>query len=469
MDMDDDGERFVARRGQQGDDWHWETPAPGTPAPDTHAPGEGAANSRLASGLRDALRSSSAKATSVLAWAVSALKPLTGLLKRFFEPARPGRPRKSQAAADILATPDEPSIPRQSYTPPVSPRPKIAIPWSRLALPRPRLVRESRPPLPATAKPRWKAPAFRRPGGIAMPMSRDTQEGIALFAGLALATVLAVSAVLAVIAFDNGDDGSGGIVGEVSQTPKPTRSAGGGGGDDSPTPTEEPDKTVEPTDTPGPSRTPRATATPVVTPSPGSPAFAFWGNNVREWVFDDLTGDNADYEEGEYIPFMVRWGGTAGQQYELHFVYDCMTDDAFGAFDYLSGLDAVGRDPVFAKDGPAKDLPDAAVPVPDTPDFPVDDANAGVLSLYGGTFVTLPSAPWPEENCSGQRSIDLVIQANGGPVYLIGSGHLALASVWGTDEGASSNDPPFGMRISLEGVGEAGHNVQASAIADIEH
>lgn len=454
--MDDD-DKFVARRGSQGDDWHWE--APDSDFRDSRLARSSGAKRRFAfvSQIRDALRRPSAWFGAAFAMVGSSAGRLRAWLSRPYE--RPPQP----------PAPPSPDVPPPETTAALPPlRPKTAVPWSRIALPRPKLPR-NRPQLTMPRAP-WSRPAIKRPT-LSRPgvwsLNKEAQESLALFAGLALATVVAVGAILIAVALNNDDNADGVVNGETA-TPRPTLIPPVS---QTPFPTEVPSGSATPSPSPSPSPTPSPTPTPGITPSAphGQPAVAFWANRANAWWFGDLTGDVAQYEEGQFVPFMVRWDPVAGQTFDLTLTYDCKTNDAFAAIDYLSGIDSFGTAPVFAEYGPARDRPEAALPVPDTAEFPPDDNDFGVFTLYGGKFATLPTGPEPGDTCEGQRTIGLRVQATGAPLILLGSGHLATASVYGSGEAASSNDPAFGLRVTLAGVGGTSVMIDASAVADVEH
>jgi len=100
---------------------------------------------------------------------------------------------------------------------------------------------------------------------------------------------------------------------------------------------------------------------------------------------------------------------------------------------------------------------------------PPDDDNAAVFTLYGAKFPVLPLPPHPAGNCNFQCTQDLPIQSYGGPIVFLGSGHRGTATVYSSGKGASSASVPFGLHITVDGVGRADVMVDPSAIADIQH
>ena len=195
---------------------------------------------------------------------------------------------------------------------------------------------------------------------------------------------------------------------------------------------------------------------------------AYWANKLNKWWFGDLTDSVANYEEGQDIPFMVRWDGVAGAAYWLRIVYDCRTPDTLGTIDYLSGVQGWGSELLSASYGPGTGRPNGAIPVPDTPNFDPDNSNLAVFTLYGAKFSVLPLPPHPDGNCDFQRTLDLPIQAYGGPIVFLGSGHLGTATVYSSGKGASTASVPFGLHVTVDGVGRADVMVDPSAIADVE-
>jgi hypothetical protein len=99
---------------------------------------------------------------------------------------------------------------------------------------------------------------------------------------------------------------------------------------------------------------------------------------------------------------------------------------------------------------------------------PPDDDNAAVFTLYGAKFPVLPLPPHTIGNCDPQRTLDLPVQAYGGPIVFLGSGHLGTASVYSSGKGASTARVPFGLHVTVDGAGRADVMVDPSAIADVE-
>jgi hypothetical protein len=343
-------------------------------------------------------------------------------------------------------------------------REKEAVPWSRVAGQRPKA-----------------ALALPRPADV--PTDSTSLVMFLAAAGLAAAIVLGV--VVAVSAL--GDDDSGGIVLPVTETPKATL-VGPETETPRPTASEEPgatatatpatSRTPRPSPTPRPSATPTPAATRTQAPAPtaapatapppqGAVSLAMWANKSGAWWFGEVSGAQAAYEEGQTVPLLLKWTGNAGQTYAVHLTYDCAVSGAAGAIDYISGIDDWGQPVVFAAHGPAKSQPDAAVLSPDISGFSPDDGNSGVISLYGGSFTVLPGEPSPAGACPGRRTVSLSVRADGGPLSILASGHLALSSAHGS--GASRATAALTVLGSVDGVGTASASVGPSAVSDAAH
>ena len=342
------------------------------------------------------------------------------------------------------------------------------MPWSKVAGDRPR-------------------PALRAPRPAAVPERAGSP--LLLFASIGLAAAIVIGVVLAAETIGGGDDG--GIVGGVTETPgvtliPPASETPAPSGSPSPTasgtPTASPaasTSTGTTTPTPGrsPTRTPvvgsAAASTPAPFPTPNSPqggiAAALWANTANYWWYGGLTQAMAQYQEGQEVPLLVQWDGAAGQTYWLRITYDCAAQGALGAIDYLSGVESWGRGIVYAAHGPAADQPDAAVTVPDTSGFSPDDGNPGLFTLYGAKFPVLPQAPAPSGACPGQRTVSLPVQASGGKITLLASGHLGAASVYGPGKGAAGATAAMSLIATVDGIGAAVVSIGPSAVSDAAH
>lgn len=388
-------EKFVARRGAKGDDWHWYGKPP--PAPDDRRPQPARSPGR---------------------------PPLAGLLAGIAAGFRyggrklrgePGRSTTPQAAADPAAT---------AQHGPAARRPKQPVRWSRLA---PRFG------LPALPTPRLRrtAPAAARSPRRGVP--EEMRAPLTLFVALALAAVLSAGIVALVSVLDEaGEDG--GSTGEQTTTPLRTERtpgvsptpAGGGG-----PPTEAP--TEGQAGTPSPSPTEAGTETP--TPEAAVTLMA-WSASLNGW--EASTVPAADWQGGEALPFLVRWRSQPGAQYVVNLAYSC------AGIDYLDAPDAWPGGALLADGGPGRERPDAAVPIPDTPDFAPDDGAAGVVFLYGGSFTVLPAPVQPGGGCAGERSLTLSVATSGAEAWLAASAHLAADA-----------RTPITLSATVSGVGSA--------------
>lgn len=531
-----DDDRFVLRRGTQGDDWR---PSDGAPEPE---PPRSNPLARLGSAI--------GAAGSWLRARLGGLRSLGGRMRRSGEveeaaleqpsPEEPGHgwapmpplPEDPRVAVPwSQVAPARPKLPsfRERF---VTNRQRVAIPWSKIALSRPKIgeakpakvsaakvstpklsarklpsLSAPRPKLPVPHLPRVSAPrmpkmrapiiTFSGLAGIRLSSVREDMKGpLAVFAGLALASLIALGAILTIETIGDGD---GGALVIATETPEETEVP-------QVTPTATPEETTAPTEAPvitdeptateapatdpptaaptarptaGPTTRPTAapTARPTAAPGGGSAAASapqggvgvgYWSNKLNRWWFGDLTDESANYEEGEDIPFMVRWEGTAGVTYSLRIVFDCQTPDTFGTLDYLSGVESYGGELATAKYGPGNMQPDSAIPVPDTTNFDPDDGDTGVFWLWGAKFPVLPLPPHPDDNCDFLRTQDIPIQAFGGPIIFLASGHLGTATVYDSGEGASTAAYPFGLHITVDGVGHTDVMIDPSGIADVE-
>jgi hypothetical protein len=449
----DDNERFIARRGAHGG-WHWQGQPPPEPGP---------RRSPFLSLLRANL--SKVRAAAV-GWFRSTIEDLSAAASRLWRPdalqqAPEVEPISAEPANGWAPSPEPASVPPAPTMPIAEPdvpprriplverlrenRPRVAVPWSRIALPRPKLNLR-RPELAMT---RLRGATVRD----------NLREPLIVFAGLILAALVAVSAIVAIEALGGGS--SSGIVSNVTRTPAPAETVSPEG---TPTPLQ---SAAPSTETPA-SQTPAPT--PVISPPgpQGAVSVAYWANKLNSWWFGDLTDSVANYEEGQNVPFVVRWDGAAGAAYRLRIVYDCRTADTLGTIDYLSGVQDWGSELLSASYGPGTGRPNGAIPVPDTPNFDPDNNNLAVFTLYGAKFSILPQPPHPDNDCASQRTLDLPIQAYGGPIVFLGSGHLGTASVYSSGKGAAAASIPFGLHVTVDGAGRADVMVDPSAIADVQ-
>jgi hypothetical protein len=510
-------DRFVLRRGTTGDDWRAPDGTITPPSPSAGPLGR----------LKDMVRSIGRSLSSLFGCREPTDEAASFTMER---PEEPG-----SGWAPMPALPEDPrvAVPWSKVAPPrpklsgkrerfVTGRPRVAIPWAKIALARPKSgtvkqpkisvpkpskpklsapklpsVRMPKPSLPSPSLPRVRAPhmpklkaAIPTFGGLASlrlaSVRGDMRSPVAVLAGLALASLIALGAIVAITQI-GGSGGDGGLVIET-HTPAASEVPGGSpSGEPSASvapsegPTEEPTPTAAPeTATPAPTEAPSAAPTAAPTQAPGgggggaasSPqgalGVALWANNTNQWRFGNLTGAVANYEEGQAVPFLVRWDGVAGATYWIRIEFDCEAPNVFGAIDYLSGLQSYDGTLGSAQWGPGNMRPDGAIPVPDISNFDFDDGNDGVFWLWNAKFPVLPLPPYPDDNCNVRRHQDIPIHGYGGPIIFLASAHLATATDYDSGEGASTVDVPFGLHISVDGVGAADVLIDPSAVADIE-
>lgn len=204
------------------------------------------------------------------------------------------------------------------------------------------------------------------------------------------------------------------------------------------------------------------TATPATVP--GEPlALGFWDKALRQWTFGNI-GEQAAYQEGDRMPFLVRWtGARRDATYEVTLHYDCRTSDG-AAIDFISGLPTGDDGPAAAQFGPGPSRPDAAIPLPDDTSLTFDDATSAVLQVWGGTFAQLARGPLPDGACAGQKSVVVQVTATSNTVYLLGSAHLAAAADW-SGRGASALNTGFSLAVNVSGVGVVNLSVLAHAVS----
>ncbi len=237
-----------------------------------------------------------------------------------------------------------------------------------------------------------------------------------------------------------------------------------------------------PTSSPSPiaSRTAAATPTPpasTVTPSPVavSPAptgqtgpqirLAVWSKAKAAWSDEGPAGVSG-YHEGEAIPVLLKIAGvTPGRTYDITLRYDCALG-SIAAFDFLTSYSAdAGTTPAAAKDGPGRERPDTAIPLPDDPSIDLADEAGGQLALWGATFDATPLGPTPRTACIDQKSLSLRILAHQQQLFLVWGAHLASSSDWGPGRGAADQKTAFGIEAGVVTLGSQRLVVAPGAIA----
>lgn len=219
---------------------------------------------------------------------------------------------------------------------------------------------------------------------------------------------------------------------------------------------------------------PTATVTPspaAVSPAPTGPAatrirLAIWSKAKEAWVEGGLTTGVSGYQEGEAVPVLLEIAGVAPDRtYDVTLRYDCALG-SIAAFDFLTSYSAdVGAAPAAAKDGPGRERPDAAIPLPSDPSIAFDDAADGQLALWGGTFDDAPQGPTPRTACIDQKTLSLRILAHQQQLFLVWGAHLAASTDWGPGRGAADQATAFGIEAGVVTVGSQRLVVAPGAVA----
>jgi hypothetical protein len=178
-------------------------------------------------------------------------------------------------------------------------------------------------------------------------------------------------------------------------------------------------------------------------------ALSLWYPTAGSWV-SGLEADD-QYIEGQTVPFMVTFATSEGAFHHLSLTYDCESGDA-QALDYLSGVSDWVPEILEAKGGPGDAAVDETVQVPNTPGFTGDDAGTGTLRLYGATVSGMPEVG-PGGTCSGERTLQLSMDASAEAVTIIGSVHLASEEVHGAGDGAASAGEAYGLTVEVADEG----------------
>ncbi len=192
-----------------------------------------------------------------------------------------------------------------------------------------------------------------------------------------------------------------------------------------------------------------------VTPQPAEDAIslAVWAGETVGWWFGDLTESIATYGEGDELPFLLTWETEPGDGYTVEITYDCSVGNV-PAIDFLAGVESADANIFEALRGPGQSTPDAAVPLPDTPDLDTDDGSVRLVYLYGGDFLLLPEGPDPADGCPGERTISFPVRADADQMILLGSLRLADPEDH-RGLGAAHVATGIGFSASVDGVGDA--------------
>lgn len=202
----------------------------------------------------------------------------------------------------------------------------------------------------------------------------------------------------------------------------------------------------------------------LVTPQPAEDAIslAVWAGEMVGWWFGNLTESVATYGEGDELPFLLTWEAEPSDEYTVEITYDCSVGHV-PAIDFLAGVESADADIFEARRGPGEATPDAAVPLPDTPDLDIDDGSVRLLYLYGGDFLLLPQGPNPADGCSGERTISFPVRANAEEMILMGSLRLAHSDDH-RGLGAADVATDIGFSASVDGVGDASVELEHGAV-----
>lgn len=202
----------------------------------------------------------------------------------------------------------------------------------------------------------------------------------------------------------------------------------------------------------------------LVTTEPAEDAIslAVWAGEAVGWWFGDLTESVATYGEGDEIPFLLIWEAEPGDEYAVEITYDCSVGGV-PAIDFLAGVESADADIFEAPRGPGRTTPDAAVPLPDSPDLDNDDGSVRLVFLYGGDFLLLPEGPHPADGCSGERTISFLVRADAEEMMLLGSLRLADSESDG-GLGAADVTSGIGFSASVDGIGEVAVELEHGAV-----
>ncbi len=191
-------------------------------------------------------------------------------------------------------------------------------------------------------------------------------------------------------------------------------------------------------------------------------SLAVWAGATTGWWFGDLTESAATYDEGDDVPFLLTWEAAPGDEYPVEITYDCSVGGV-PAIDFLAGVESADADIFEAPRGPGETTPDAAVPLPDTPDLDSDDGSVRLVYLYGGGFLLLPEGPHPADGCSGERTISFLVRAEAEEMILLGSLRLADSEDH-RGLGAADVATSIGFSASVDGIGEAAVELERGTV-----
>jgi hypothetical protein len=219
----------------------------------------------------------------------------------------------------------------------------------------------------------------------------------------------------------------------------------GNGAAFNPSPSDTPGATVA-----GASQSPEPSAT-----APAAPSIVqqfVWSRQQSRWL--DRLDDTGGYREGESVPLLVYIEGTqANFRYQVTLRYKCGTGER-AAFDYISQPAAEDATSLLTAPGPGRTQADGEIPIPDDPSLDFDDDVNGRFQLWAAAFHASPPGPSPSSECTNTKEFSIWFTAHAPSVSLVLAAHLAAASDWGENAGASSQDEPLFSEVRVDG-GEA--------------
>ena len=214
----------------------------------------------------------------------------------------------------------------------------------------------------------------------------------------------------------------------------------------------------------GPAGAPACGDAIVEPPPEGDISLGIWANELNAWLFGDLPEDAASYSEGDEAPFLLTWAAEPGEEYAVEITYACSVDGV-PAIDILSGVQFADPAIFEADRGPGDKVPDAAVPLPDTPDLDVDDGSIRLLYIYGGDFLLLPQGPEPAESCEDEMTITVPVRANSDAEEMILMGSVRLADASDHDGQGAADAAGISLSASVSAVGTAAAGLEPGVVA----
>ncbi len=174
-------------------------------------------------------------------------------------------------------------------------------------------------------------------------------------------------------------------------------------------------------------------------------------------VFDEAesqfgSSQVAAYHEGAAIPLLLRIDNALpGAAYLLTILYSCEGFDLLTAYDRDNG-----SEPALAAGGPGSATADSTVQIPDDPGTDDDDAAAGSLSLWGGSFIAV-GALLPSSPCTDQKSLSVSLLASADTLFLLWAAQLS--------EVASDSDLLLRLVVQLPDGDEVSVEIDPATVA----